>query len=131
MIPHKVKLTGELAAIAEVIGFGMALRLASDFGGTVVIIPKNPQPGQRIVDCIGMAATQKMIKAFGPGKIEIPIGPAGTYNKFIRTQAQHIDAEIKAGKNNVKIARKVGCTVRTVRAHRNGKSKKGQPGLFD
>lgn len=131
MIPHKVKLSGELAAIAEIIGFGRALRLAHEFGGSAVIIPKHPQAGQRLVDCIGVDAALKMIKNYGPGKIEVPLGPAGSYNQFIRGQAQSISKEINAGKNNVQVARSVGCTVRTVRSHKNGKSDPNEPSLFD
>lgn len=131
MIPHKVKLSGALAAIAEIIGFGAALRLAHEFGGHEVKIPKTPRSGQKLVDCIGAAATAKLNEHYGEGYIQIPLGPVGSYNKFIRGQAQQIHEEIKTGKNNVQVARSVGCTVRTVRSHKNGKPSPDEPGLFD
>ncbi|WP_339863225.1 hypothetical protein [Paremcibacter congregatus] len=134
-MPHKTMLSGELAAIADVIGAGAALRLAHDYGGTEVNIPKFPTQGQKLVDCIGMVATEKLIRHFGTGKVEIPLGPTGNYNQFIRGQSKQINQGLADGKNCVQIARAVGCTVRTVRAHKN-RSKKDRadrrnPSLFD
>lgn len=131
MIPHKVKLSGELRTIADILGFGLALRLAHDFGGHEVKIPKSPRAGQKLVDCIGINATKKLTEHYGEGYIEVPLGPVGSYNKFIRGQARNINKEIEAGKNNVQVAREVGCTVRTVRSHKNRRSPEDEPGLFD
>jgi len=131
MIPHKVKLSGELSVIAEIIGFGLALRLAHEFGGHEVKIPKTPKAGHRLVDCIGITATLKLTAHYGEGYIDIPMGPKSNYNQFIRSQAQQIDHALGTGKNNVQVAREVGCTVRTVRAHKNGKSNPDVPDLFD
>tara|TARA_R110002072_G_scaffold302699_1_gene487428 strand:+ start:12243 stop:12638 length:396 start_codon:yes stop_codon:yes gene_type:complete len=131
MIPHKVKLSGELSSIAEVIGFGNALKLASEFGGTEIKIPKHPRKGQQLVDCIGLDAAIKLSKAYLTGKMEIPLGPSGTYNQFIRSQSQRIQKALETNKNNVQIAREVGCTTRTVRKHKNGTSDPDSPTLFD
>jgi len=131
MIPHKVKLSGELSAIAEIIGFGNALLLAHEFGGNEVKIPKLPRPGQQMVECIGLEATKKLTKAYGTGKIEIPLGPVGSYNQFIRGQAMKIDKALQSGKNVVHAARIAGCTTRTVRSHKNRKSCAVAPTLFD
>jgi len=131
MIPHKVQLSGELARIVEIIGYGAALRLVHEFGGREIKIPKNPRPGQQLVDCIGLAAAQRMTDHYGTGRLEIPLGPAASYNQFIRGQAKRIAQGLKSGKNNVEIARDLACSVRTARNHKNGRKDDGEPGLFD
>lgn len=119
-----------LAEIAGLIGEGPALQLAREFGGTQTCFPKLAKRGQRISEVIGIRHTQKLYDHFGSSKIDIPLGPTGTYSQFIRRQAEIIDHAISSGKTSPAAARLAGTTVRTVRRHRNRKARPGQPELF-
>ncbi|WP_321392789.1 helix-turn-helix domain-containing protein [Emcibacter sp.] len=119
MKPHKVHLSPKLQEISDVIGFAATLKLAHEFGGTEVDIPKNPKTGTRLVECIGQVAAEAMKKEYGPGKIAVPVGPASTYNQLIRGNARVIHQGLDEGLSNAKIARQVGCDIRTVRRHKN------------
>lgn len=102
-----------LARVAEACGRGAALRLASEFGGTVIYVPKKAQPSSPLVRTIGAAAVEMMIAEFGHGNLEIPLGPFGlrrdTHRAIRRGLAQQ--------RSQAKVARAVGVHHRTVRRH--------------
>ncbi|MDR3437157.1 helix-turn-helix domain-containing protein [Telmatospirillum sp.] len=108
-----------LAEIAEVAGVVAALQVANAKGGTVAYFraADNLAPGYWLVDAVGLDAARKIIERFGPGAIEIPLGPlAGNRNSLWTA----IQKALKEGKSVATVARLVGVHARTVRRHKSG-----------
>lgn len=102
-------LNGEaLQTIADEIGIEKALEICVNFSGVRLYIPKVLIDSHPIV-IIGREAAFKLCRAFGPSRIEIPI-QALTDNALRR----FVEARIKAGQSNSKVALALGISWRTV-----------------
>ncbi|MDR3437163.1 hypothetical protein [Telmatospirillum sp.] len=109
-----------LTEIAEVAGVVAALQVANAKGGGPAYFraADNLEPGYWLVDAVGLEAAQKIIKRFGAGTIEIPLGPlAGNRNRLWTA----IQKALKDGESVATVARLVGVHVRTVHRHKSGR----------
>lgn len=104
-----------LADVAREAGRGVALRLAADFGGTEIYVPRRCGADHALAKSLGLDAARVVCRLYGGGAVEIPLGPAATASR----QARRIRELIASVKSAGKIARMVGCTTRTVRRYRN------------
>jgi hypothetical protein len=131
------RLTGVLVEIADIAGQAAAVQLAASAGGTRVYIPAKADGAHWLVELVGAEAAGKICAHFaadGRGqKVDIPIGPAASYNQLRRVTAQRIH-ELDDGRNSARtIARQVGVTQRTIYKHRaahRGGSDNEQGSLF-
>lgn len=123
-------LTGLLEYYRAEAGLTAALALARHYGGVSVYLP-NPDyltAEHRLVKQLGLAAAKSLCRNFGPGEVEVPLGPMG---------AKPISQEIRRlgkieGLTRQQIARKLGTTDRHVRRILNGdKDDKNQLKLFE
>jgi DNA-binding NarL/FixJ family response regulator len=113
--------------MADQIGLAAALRLAMDFGGRPLYIPKNePGDDHPIVRAIGRPAALQLTRMFGSETIEIPLGP----NTHDAQLSAKIRTRLAAGQSESKIARALRIHIRTVRRHR-ARLKVEAPTLFD
>lgn len=70
---NKTQLPAQLAQIAEIAGREAALRLAFEYGGSRVYIPKK-HDGSEIARLVGAEAAAKLAGHYGGESIAIPIG---------------------------------------------------------
>lgn len=105
-----------LADIAGVAGRAAALRLAGEFGGAELYIPRRMEPDHPVVRAVGGEAADWLSEWYGGGYVLVPLGPATTY----RRQRGRIRELIAAGLPNSQIARRLKCHVRTVQRERSG-----------
>lgn len=122
------ELPGALGQVAEAAGLDAALALAEAHGGTTIHIPEIPRRNSVLVKAIGPRAADAVIRALGPGRLLVPLGPTGGWRRTRRTIGRLLDA----GHSHQAIARQVGCHVRTVErcaAERRGDARQGS--LFD
>lgn len=119
-----------LLEMKEAFGLGLALRFASEFGGTTLSIPRKPSPGHAVTQRFGAPVLDWLI-ANHPGKdgqLEVPLGPfAGSRGRswLVLRQA------LAEGKSVRQAARLAGVTLRTARRHRNGHSGAGAGEIDD
>ena len=107
-----------LAEIAEVVGTGPALRLASAYGGQEdCSVPKTPRRDHPWVEVLGWDAFIKLCDFYGGGRIDIPRNAyAQTGVKVARpTKARRMARLKRQGYSHRAIARRLGCTERYVR----------------
>ncbi len=121
-------LTGVLAEIEAACGLAAALKLARDFGGTEIYVPTHLVADHKLARALGPYAARALAAAFGGGPLEVPLGPTATVSLSAAAIRRHLDA---GRLTTPQIARLVGCTMRTVRHHRNRRPKDdGQAELF-
>lgn len=98
--------------IAECIGVEATLALSREYGGQMYKVPKNPRPGSRLVNAIGMEAAQKFGYFFGGEQINI-------FNaKIVMTlkRREEVLALVRSGQiNKTEAATRLGMTTRWVR----------------
>jgi hypothetical protein len=96
--------TPRLNEVAEHVGKDAAAALAKAFGGTRIFVPKAPVDGHKIARTIGLEAMGTLCRVYGPANLEIPI--CAVANRW--------DAILSTPGSAAKVARKVGCHIRTV-----------------
>jgi hypothetical protein len=115
-----------LQQVAEAIGIATACRLAMDFGGREIYLPKRLSDKHPLVLSLGRPAAEQVVALLGDGAIEIPLGPT-TYEARIGAA---INKRLEAGQSEAQISRALRVHIRTVRRHR-AKMKDTHPTLFD
>lgn len=101
---------GALRIVAEGVSIPVALRLAQELGGTRLWMPERPRPGSALVKAMGQDDAERIAALFGPGRVEIPIGPAAQD----RGPARVILDMLREGLSHTEIARAARVHVRTV-----------------
>lgn len=101
---------GVLADIETVIGTADTLKIAMEFGGTEIVIPKKPKEGGLLVKLIGLKQTEKLAQDFGSGKILIPMGHWRGFG-YKKVKAAKM---LAAGCSAEKIARYLDIHIKTV-----------------
>jgi len=103
------ELSGVLAEIAKATSVAVALKLARDFGGTMIYVPRNANADTALVRSIGVEATTSLARLFAGERIEVPLGP-------MKNRIRHamISRMLAAGYGPTKIARAIGCHRRTI-----------------
>lgn len=66
--------TGVLGEFEQIIGLESTFKIATKWGGSYVVIPKNPKEKNLLVQFIGIENVKKLIKEFGAGEVLIPMG---------------------------------------------------------
>jgi len=101
-----------LQRIAECCGAGVALRLASAYGGREIYIPTPDaiDESHHLALTLGLASARQIADTLRVGKIVIPMGPTTTRQK----RADAIRRMRREGKSNPQIARALGIHLRTV-----------------
>lgn len=104
------ELIGVLIDIAEATDEVVAVKLATEFGGTHINIPKNPNENSKLAKIIGLDNLKKLVKEFGYGEILIPMGG------FRGAKARRANAVkmLEDGVPHTKIAKDLDLHVRTV-----------------
>jgi hypothetical protein len=115
-----------LRQVSDVLGVAVACRLAMDFGGREIYIPAKLADRHPLIKSLGRPAAEKLIALFGPGALEIPLGPT----TFDARMASAIRERLDRGESEAKIARALRIHIRTVRRHR-AKMRDDHPRLFD
>lgn len=100
-----------LNRLADIAGLEVALKLADCFGGIDLYISCDPARGGALIDAVGADAARKIVAAIGQGTLSIPHGRLSAMHDEIRRGLQ-------AALTNREIARRAGCSMRTVRRHR-------------
>lgn len=103
-----------LRRVGEVAGLAAAVQIARDFGGTEIYIKKTIEPDHILVRSLGRKAAEAVLDAFGPGALEVPLGPSCHGRQLARA----IRDRLNAGQSEREIARALSCHIRTVRRHR-------------
>jgi len=117
-----------LIRIAEATDLDTALRLAEHYGGRRVDIP-NKWPKNWLVTLVGESQARAIVAAIGYGRVDIPLGPTGSYAAF-RRQLNRRYAELEqAGGTEASIARALGLTDRAVR-YRRARERQRQADMF-
>jgi len=124
-----VELPPILAAIAEVAGLPVMLTIAQHYGGRRVDLPARPTARNWLSDLVGPDDARAIVDRLGPGRLDIPLGPAGSY-AALRRQLNTRYSDLEAGDASVaEIARQLGITERAVRyrrrKRRNSNSRQG------
>jgi len=99
-----------LARIADATDRKTALKIADEFGGREVSLPKRLSPKSAMVKLIGREKVQCLLDAIGPGKIIIPLGPTSRGKDL----AGRIDGMLRAGFSINAVAKALHIHVRTV-----------------
>lgn len=116
-----------LREVADEMGIGTALQLATDFGGRKIYIPAELEDDHALAKSLGPKKAKELIKIFrGAGYIEVPLGPTN-YEAQISAE---IDQLLGRGWSEAQIARKLHVHIRTVRRHR-ARMKDTHPRLFE
>lgn len=120
-------LPGVLGEFAAVAGRAAALRLAADFGGTEVYVPREVDAGHPLAKSLGLAAARKLVECFGHGRLLVPLGPFATGARrrqaIVRMLAERRPAR--------EIARRLGCHIRTVYYVKDEIETRARAGCFD
>lgn len=66
-------LPGILAEIAAATDETVASKIAMRFGGQTIKLPARPRETSPIVQCVGMAAANRIVEAIGHGNVTIPM----------------------------------------------------------
>ncbi len=122
-----------LKAIAEAGGLDAALAIAERHGGRRVLLPRRVEGRNWLVETVGQEPARKILERFGPGRLDIPLGPAGSYSRMRRRINERYDELERRGASAAEIAADLGITERTVRlrrASRRALAKSAQKSLF-
>lgn len=104
------KFTGVLAEIETIIGTTDTLKLASQYGGTDIVIPKKPTANCLLAQLIGLENVKKLVTDFGSCKISVPMG----YWRGFGRKKIEIAQMLEAGISEAKIALSMDVHSRTV-----------------
>lgn len=124
-----------LQRVAETCGVGVALSLASTYGGRELYVPQAEAIGEAhpLALTLGLAAARSVAEVLSAGKIVIPMGPTSS----VRRRAAAMRAMRREGRTNADQARALGIHVRTVEIrHQRDREKSGagkkprEPDLF-
>lgn len=111
-----------LAEIAEIAGIDAALKIAELRGGQTVFFASRLSDHNWLVRAIGRERAEKLSQHFCSGrgrlKIDMPLGPTGSYAALRRRTAAIVAEEAAKGGSENATARRAGVTNRTVRRHR-------------
>lgn len=94
--------------MAAAAGRDAAIALAEAFGGRALYVPARASKSHPIARAIGLEAARALSDLRGPGRVDVPLGP--TRDSF----APRVRRYLAAGMAADAIARRVGCTRRTV-----------------
>lgn len=113
-----------LAEIAEVAGIDAALAVAEAKGGQVAFIVARLRPDNWLVQAVGMEKAELLSRHFcaaggGRIKLEIPIGPVGSFVAERQRRQRIMAAAVERGASSNEIARMAGVTNRTARRFRS------------
>lgn len=114
-----------LEEIAGRFGEGVMLRLAGDFGGTRIYVPapKSIGPDHVLARSLGLAAARGVAERYGPGHVEIPLGPTASGPRCRRAAL----LALEENRSVREAARKAGMTERTIwRLKRRAKKRAGR-----
>jgi len=112
------RLRGLLAEIAEIAGRDAAIRLARAKGGgekVYIPAPENLFVDHWLVAALGWKAALRIARAYGPDRINIPLGPAAFRRPRAREALRDALAE---GSSIAEAARRAGVSERTARRRR-------------
>lgn len=101
-----------LQRVADACGTGVALSLASAYGGTEIYIPQadSIDEAHPLALTLGLAAARTVAAILSHGKIVIPMGPTSS----VRRRRAAMRAMRREGRTNAETARALGIHVRTV-----------------
>lgn len=102
-----------LADLAEALGTGAALDLARNLGGVILSVPAKPTA--RFRQRVGDQVAAWLCENYGPGHVDVPIGPSG--DRFKRAAQMH-EAIVQREGSASELARRFGVAARTVKRHR-------------
>jgi hypothetical protein len=107
-----------LAEIAEVAGLDAALAIARVKGGQEVFVPARLSDQHWLVEAVGRARAEIIADHFTSGrgriKLDIPLGPAGSYLAERRRRARLLADAIAEGASANQAAQRAGLTRRSV-----------------
>lgn len=106
---------GVLEDISNIIGTEATLKLAMNFGGTLVYLPKKPKKNSKLSQIVGYENLVKLSKEFGWGDVLIPMG----HFRGIGYRRIQVAKMVEQGKSNNDIALVAGIHERTVRRTKN------------
>lgn len=99
-----------LEEIAEAASLDAALKLAEAFGGSMVYLPHKAGPDHWLVRLVGRQDADRICKAFGGDKRNIPFGPGNGVRSSTR---RRLVKELESGASPRQAARRSGVTERT------------------
>jgi hypothetical protein len=99
-----------LRRIERVAGAAAMLRVAHQFGGRDLYIPKRLEAGHKLVRAVGRTAADRIAAELGKGRHLIPLGPGASWPRVRRA----IRERLEKGESVAAIAGKLGCHSRTV-----------------
>ncbi|PHQ63549.1 MAG: hypothetical protein COC10_05625 [Sphingobium sp.] len=116
-------LTGILGQIAAVAGETAALKLAAEKGGTQIYVPPAPDRNHWLCQLLGETAAHAvadlLTAGVGPARVDMPLGPTGSFAQARARAAAQINAMIHdTSMSERDIARATGYTIRTIRRYR-------------
>lgn len=115
-----------LREVADVFGDGRALKLAMEFGGQRLRIPKRPHPGNRLADALGMDLLRWLSARHGGEYLQVPTGA----RSVLAEQAELVRRLVEAGLPANEIVRQARVHTRTVHRMRERLRAERQPDLF-
>lgn len=121
-----------LREIAQVAGIEAALKLAESHGGRRVDIPARLTDECWLVKAVGRPAAEAIAAQLGAGRLDIPLGPAGSYARLRRQLNDRYEA-LEGRSSMATIAQELGITERAVRkrrAKRRGQAASRQQSLL-
>ena len=98
--------------LIEAIGPDAAGVLIDAHGGTDIYLPRRLPADHPLSSLIGFERAARLQAAFGHGALAVPLRPPAV------TITARVAGLSAAGHSAAEIARRLGCTVRTVRRHR-------------
>ncbi|MBX3504343.1 MAG: hypothetical protein KF895_02605 [Parvibaculum sp.] len=113
-----------LLTVKESIGLAATLRLVEAFGGTSCYIPAKADVSNRLVQVIGVDATEALIRDLGAGAFDVPVLATARHKRRLIMRAKGTAREV---------ARKFAVTerwVRYVRADERGSVDERQMDMF-
>lgn len=104
-----------LELIAAAAGYDVALKIARDFGGSRVYLPRDRvRPDSALAQSVGVDAAQKVVEALGHGELMVPLGPRRHGARLRLAIAELLQHKVSPNR----IARQLGITERTVKRHK-------------
>lgn len=104
-------LTRSMQPIVDALGFDCALRLASHFGGTRVLVSADPSARDPLAVAIGAEAARALAATIGAGSLEVPRCTAW----LIARRNEEIVARALGGESQAALALRFSLTERHIR----------------